>query len=147
MGSTATAQEVVNSISATLDSILTTHTDYAAKKVANTTTLQQNDSIQTTISDLDLQIRELNRQEEALNKQFLDARKNLQPVGAFARLGLSTMQDWTLAAFFFMFGVFGLILTGFLASASIYWGRVVIFGIIMTILLMAGSALLIRVMG
>jgi hypothetical protein len=116
-------------------------------KTAQAATLTQNSAIQSSLSDLDLQLRELNRQEETLNKQFLDARKNVAPAGIFARLGLSTMQDWALAAFFFMFGLFGLILTGFLASASIYWGRVAIFGIILTILLMAGSALLIRVLG
>lgn len=145
--STTTALSALSSIASDITYLNTTYPLYNTARTTATATLDQNRSITTDNSELDLKIRELNRQEDLLNKQFLDARKTATPTGFFVRLGLSSMQDWTLAAFFFTFGLFGMILTVFLASNSIYWGRVAIFGVVMTAILMGGSAILIRMLG
>ncbi len=145
--STTTALNALSSIASDITNITATYPQYTTALTSQSTTIDQNRVITSENSELDLKIRELNRQEELLNKQFLDARKNIAPAGAFARLGLSTMQDWTLAAFFFYLGLFGMSLTFFLANNTLYPGRVILFGICMTAILMAGSAVLIRMLG
>jgi hypothetical protein len=142
-----TALSALSSMTSSITDIQTKHALYLTAKTNQSATLTSNTNLNTQNSELELELRELSRQEETLNKQFLDARKNVAPAGVFARLGLSTMQDWVLAAFFFTFGLFGIILTMFLASNSLFAGRVVLFGIIMTVILMASAAMLIRVLG
>lgn len=141
------ANDALNSMTAQITEITNTYNLYKTAKTNQATTMTQNQALNASISDMDLVLRELGREEETLNKQFMDARKTVAPTGILARAGLSTMQDWSLAAFFFTFGLFLLVVTAFLASASMYWIRVVVFGLVLTAILLGGSALLIRILG
>lgn len=141
------AADALNSLNATLLQVATTYDQYKVARTGASTTLGQNQAINAQLTDADLELRQLAIEEETLNKRFLDARKVGSPTGVFARLGLSTIQDWSLAAFFATFGLFCILLTAFLATASIYWVRVAVFGLILTVILLGGSALLIRILG
>jgi hypothetical protein len=143
----AKAVDALNSMNANLTAMANTYALYKTAKTGAATTLSQNQAIDAQLSDADLVLRQLSIEEDTLNKQFLDTRKVGSPTGVFARLGLSSIQDWSLAAFFATFALFCLLLTGFLASASIYSIRVVIFGLVLTLILLGGSALLIRILG
>lgn len=141
------AVDALNSMSADLTAITNMYAQYKTVKTGASTTLTQNQAIQAQLSDADLVMRQLSIEEDTLNKRFLDTRKVGNPTGVLARIGLSTIQDWSLAAFFATFALFCLLLTGFLASASIFAIRVVIFGLVLTLILLGGSALLIRILG
>ena len=95
---------------------------------------------------LELELRELKRELQRMNKQYLDA-SNSRPAAGFHALGLSTFEDWTLAAFFFSLTLFALVLTGYVASLSLMPWRVTLFGLLFTIVILGIAAILLRSLG
>ncbi len=118
--------------------------DIAKKRMEPTTTRTQT----TTAMNLkmELELRELKRELQRMNKQYLDA-TTAKPPSGFHKLGLSTFEDWTLAAFFFTFALFGIVLTGYFASLSAVPWRVSIFGLVLTAMVLGVSFVLLRALG
>lgn len=113
--------------------------------MAATTSTTQSTTL--TNSKLELELRELKRELQTMNKQYLDATVSRPAGSRFHAIGLSTFEDWTVAAFFFTFALFGLVLTGYVASLSITPWRVTIFGLILTVILLGIAGILLQSLG
>ena len=135
------------SITSQLSAITIKHSDYLNALTTNSS--QSSNAATTTASNsqLELQLRELKRQLQTMNKQYLDASETKTDATILQRAGLSTFEDWALAGFFFSLALFCLITTGYLASLSTFPWRVTILGLVMTVIVMGGASVLIKVLG
>ena len=103
---------------ADLTAIKTTYTAYQQALTNNSAASAKAGTVERDIAEKDLVLRDLIRQEDTLDRQFLDQRLAPAPQTFFARLGLGTTQDWVLAFFFFAYSVMALAITGLLLVMS-----------------------------
>jgi hypothetical protein len=73
--------------------------------------LDQEAELESNVREMQLQLRELNRQEETYDQVFTDLTEHPPKKGFFTALGLRSTQDWTLATFFFCYTLFSIIFT------------------------------------
>lgn len=120
---------------------------YTQAKTAAAATTAQQGTLQNIYSEKELVLRDLQRQEDTLNQQYLDQRANPAPKTFFARMGLGTNQDWVLAFFFFSYAilsVMGLIAFSAMSTQPL---RVGVFGVLLSIFIGFTMSLLIRWVG
>lgn len=143
MGSTITQGD----ITAALQTITSEFSAYQQDLTNKSSSISQNTETRASNTTLELKLRELKRQQETLDKQFLDASEVKKPATVFQRMGLSTFEDWALVGFFVSAAAFCLVITGSLMSLSSAPVRVAIFGILLTGFLLGIAFMLIRVFG
>lgn len=136
-----------NDITAAISTITSNFSSYIQDKNRNAATINSMSETDAANAKLALQLRELKRQQETLDRQFLDASEVKKPATVFQRMGLIEFEDWALAAFFLTLGIFCLGITLQLASISTLPIRVMLFGILLTAFLMGLAFILIRILG
>jgi hypothetical protein len=130
-----------------LTDVTTEYETYKQRTQATESTQTSNTATTATNTQLELELRELKRQLQKQNKQYLDASETKTATTLFQRIGLSSFEDWAIAGFFAALGLFCLVTTGYLASLSTFPMRVTVLGLILTGIVLAGAGVLIRVLG
>jgi len=148
MSSTATTFAAIKpEVDKAVTDLTTAWADYTQAKTGAATTASQTTTLQAAYSEKELVLRELQRQEDTLNQQYLDQRSNPAPTTLFARIGLGATQDWVLAFFFFGYGLMALSVLVAGAKMSAQPLRVMVFGALGATLIGFVLSLLIRYLG
>lgn len=121
--------------------------DYTQTKTRNTALMVEKGALDKQHAEKLLVLRELNRKEDTLDKQYLDQRSNPAPTTFFRRLGLGTTQDWALALFFFAYGFLSLMTILLLIRLSSQPVRMGSMGVLLFLLLGFIISLMIRFAG
>lgn len=132
---------------ADITAIKTTHAAYQQALTNNSAASAKAGTVQRDITEKDLVLHDLIRQEDTLDQQFLDQRAAPAPQAFFARFGLGTTQDWIIAFFFFAYSVMALAITGILLVMSTEKIRVGATAVLAFGLLGIVIALLLRIIG
>jgi hypothetical protein len=97
-------------IIAQLQSTQTTFDTYIAAKTNVQPLIDQNIEIEGNLRDLQHRLNELNQLDETYTQTYLDFKSNPPKQSFFSRFGLRTTQDWTIALFYFSYGLFSIII-------------------------------------
>lgn len=120
---------------------------YTQAKSLVAKTASEQKSLEQTYAENELVLRDLQRQEDTLNQQYLDQRNDPAPTTFFARIGLGATQDWVLAFFFFGYGLMAFAILVAVMRMSTQPLRVAMFGALVAILIGFVISLLIRFLG
>jgi len=88
-------------------------TRYMTRYGSSTNSAPSNEQIvnlETQVRNLKGQISLLDGQEDTYNEVYKNAKINPTNFGLFSKIGLSTMQDWVLAYFYFSYAIFSVLL-------------------------------------
>ena len=110
-----------------------------------TQTLQaQKSALETEVRDLQLQMKELERVEQTYEKEYLDKKNYPADKGLFYKLGLHSVQDFTIAVFCVSYVFFAvvMILYGTMVSNTKFTTFFIMFLVMIVIGLLFGFALI-----
>lgn len=110
-----------------------------------TQTLQaQKSALETEVRDLQLQMKELERVEQTYEKEYLDKKNYPADKGLFYKLGLHSVQDFTIAVFCVSYVFFAvvMILYGTMVSNTKFTTFFIMFLVMIVLGLLFGFALI-----
>lgn len=137
--------EAIQGAQGALAELQTSYTAYSDRQKAQPAdSTADMDATQKAIYEKQMILRELNRAEDTLNQQYLDFKAAPPTKTFFAKIGLSSPQDWSLAFFFFSFGFMMVMITLVLAMQSTAPLRAAGFFLALTAMLAFIIALVIR---
>jgi hypothetical protein len=104
------SDQTVSSMKASILNLLVTlpsiYSTYSANNNSLGTYSSETTSLNNEIKELNLKLRDLDRQEQTYDREFLDRKQNPSTSGIFYRIGLRTTEDWVMAFFFFSYILF-----------------------------------------
>jgi hypothetical protein len=102
---------------------------YIASKTNVQPLLNQRDGVHSNLREKQHRLTELNQLDETYTQSYLNFKENPVKGGFFAQFGLITVQDWSLAFFYFSYVVFSIVilLYTFVKSAQKIYATLIIF--------------------